>query len=119
MPNAGWYDDPIGDFGKQRFWDGQRWTGRERSAPLSGPDLTSVMASPPVEPSRTVTAPIGGTSSRNALMKIVAAAVLAAAAVVAALMGIAKAPTSSPSGHITTTTQGTPAAADSPTGSDS
>ncbi len=38
-PAAGWYDDPKGEAGGKRYWDGQKWTNHVSSSdnPYAGP----------------------------------------------------------------------------------
>lgn len=35
---AGWYADPQGPPGQQRWWDGQQWTDRAAAKKSEGPD---------------------------------------------------------------------------------
>jgi Domain of unknown function (DUF4328)/Protein of unknown function (DUF2510) len=48
MPNAGWYPNPEGPAGSQRYWDGTRWTDEFKA---SGSKLHHVVGEPePVKP---------------------------------------------------------------------
>ncbi|MDQ3403551.1 MAG: DUF4352 domain-containing protein, partial [Actinomycetota bacterium] len=45
-PPAGWHPDPRQP-GQQRYWDGERWTGQSRPAPVAGPGPAQGYAVPP------------------------------------------------------------------------
>jgi hypothetical protein len=48
--SPGWYPDPLGRCGSERYWDGRCWDGRRLAPPLSPMPPSAVPPLPPGEP---------------------------------------------------------------------